>query len=105
MTSFRDLLPRYESYTVPAGWPPGLLDDLDYPDVGTLTMPNPLMVVHGRQDTLFPPDGVRSAFDTLGKCYEAIGKPERFQTLTFDGPHKYPLEAQQRMMAWFDRWV
>jgi len=105
MTSFRNLLPRYESYTVPAGWPPGLLDDLDYPDVGSLSMPNPLMVVHGWQDTLFPPNGVRSAFGTLAKCYETIGKPERFQTFTFDGPHKFPLEAQQRMMEWFDRWV
>ena len=93
MTSFRSLLPRCESYTVPEGWPPGLLDDLDYPDVGSLTMPNPLMVVHGWQDTLFPPDGVRSAFKNLTQCYEAIGKPERFQTVTFDGPHKFPAEA------------
>jgi len=54
---------------------------------------------------LFPPNGVRSAFGTLAKCYETIGKPERFQTFTFDGPHKFPLEAQQRMMEWFDRWV
>ncbi len=105
MTSFRSLLPRYESYTVPAGWPSGLLDDLDYPDVGSLTLPNPMMVVHGWQDTLFPPEGVRAAFNALAKCYDAIGKPERFQTFTFDGPHKFPLEAQQRMMAWFDRWV
>jgi len=88
MTSFRNLLPRYESYTVPA-----------------LTLPNPMMVVHGWQDTLFPPDGVRAAFTNLAKCYDAVGKPERFQTFTFDGPHKFPLEAQQRMMAWFDRWV
>ena len=50
-------------------------------------------------------DGVRAAFNTLAKSYETIGKPERFQTYTFDGPHKYPLQAQQRMMAWFDRWV
>jgi dienelactone hydrolase len=105
MTSFRYLLPRYESYTVPAGWPPGLLGDLDYPDVGSLTLPNPLMVVHGWQDTLFPPEGVRAAFSSLVQCYEAIGKPERFRTVTFDGPHKFPLEAQQRMMEWFDRWV
>jgi hypothetical protein len=35
MTLFRNPLPRYESYTMPAGWPPGLLDDLDYPDVGS----------------------------------------------------------------------
>lgn len=105
MTSFRYLLPRFESYTVPAGWPPNLLDDLDYPDVGSLTMPNPLMVVHGWQDTLFPPDGVRAAFGALAKCYETIGKPERFKTVTFDGPHKFPLEAQKEMLAWFDRWV
>ena len=105
MTSFRYLLPRYESYTVPAGWPPGLLDDFDYPDVGSLTMPSPLMVVHGWQDTLFPPDGVREAFKSLSQCYESIGKPERFHTVTFDGPHKFPREAQRDMLAWFDRWV
>jgi hypothetical protein len=105
MTSFRELLPRYELYTVPAGWPPNLLDHLDYPDVGSLTMPNPLMVVHGWQDSLFPPEGVRAAFKSLGQCYEAIGKPERFQTVTFDGPHKFPADAQRRMIEWFDRWV
>jgi dienelactone hydrolase len=105
MTSFHSLLPRYESYTVPEGWPPGLLDDLDYPDVGSLTMPNPLMVVHGWQDSLFPPEGVRAAFASLAQGYEAIGKPERFKTVTFDGPHKFPLEAQKEMIEWFDRWV
>jgi dienelactone hydrolase len=105
MTSFRYLLPRYESYTVPAGWPPGLLDDLDYPDVGSLAMPNPMMVVHGSQDRLFPPEGVQAAFRSLAQCYQTIGKPERFKTLVFDGPHKFPLEAQQAMLAWFDRWV
>jgi hypothetical protein len=41
----------------------------------------------------------------LANCYDDVGKPERFQTFTFDGPQTFPLEAQQRMMAWFDRWV
>jgi dienelactone hydrolase len=72
MTSFRSLLPRYESYTVPEGWPPGLLDDLDYPDVISLTMPNPLMVVHGWQDTLFPLDGVRAAFKNLSNATKRL---------------------------------
>jgi hypothetical protein len=63
------------------------------------------MVVHGWQDTLFPPEGVRAAFTSLAQCYAAVGKPERFQSFTFDGPHKFPLEAQKRMMEWFDRWV
>ena len=68
-------------------------------------MPNALMVVHGWQDDLFPPSGVRAAFKNLQQCYAAIGKPERFATFTFDGPHSFPVKAQQRMIEWFDRWV
>jgi hypothetical protein len=63
------------------------------------------MVVHGWKDQLFPTSGVRAAFDTLGRCYDAIGKPERFKTVTFDGPHKFPADAQQQMVEWFKRWL
>jgi dienelactone hydrolase len=105
MTSFRYLIPRHEVYTIPAGMLPGIMDYLDYPDIGSLTMPNPLMVVHGLQDHLFPPEGVKAAFENLARCYAAIGKPERFATYTYDGPHKFPAEAQQRMVDWFDRWL
>jgi dienelactone hydrolase len=105
MTSFRYLIPHYEVYTVPSRMVPGLLEYMDYPDVASLTMPNPLLVVHGQKDSLFPPDGVKAAIDNLRSCYQAIGKPERFDTMFFDGPHKFPLRAQQKMMDWFDRWV
>jgi hypothetical protein len=54
---------------------------------------------------LFPPDGVKAAIDSLRQSYQAIGKPERFDTLLFNGPHKFPLQAQRKMMDWFDRWV
>ncbi len=105
MTSFRYLIPHHEVYTVPSGMVPGLLEYVDYPDVGSLAMPNPFLVVHGQRDTLFPPEGVKAAFENLRQCYETIGKPERFDTLVFDGPHKFPLQAQRKMMEWFDRWV
>jgi len=105
MTSFRYLIPHYEVYTVPSGMVPGLLEYMDYPDVGSLSMPTPLLVVHGQQDNLFPPDGVKAAIENLRRCYHTIGRPERFDTLFFDGPHKFPLQAQQKMMDWFDRWV
>lgn len=105
MTSLRYLIPHHEIYTVPAAMIPGLLDYLDYPDIATLAMPRPILVVHGKQDTLFPPEGVQAAMDTLGQAYQAIGQTERFDTWIFDGPHKFPLAAQQKMMAWFDRWV
>src|SRR6266403_482411 len=105
MTSFHYLIPHHEIYTVPSGMIPGLLEYLDYPDIATLAMPCPLLVVHGQQDTLFPPDGVKAAMDTLHQSYQALGRPERFDTWVFDGPHKFPLAAQRKMMDWFDRWV
>ena len=105
MTSWRDLVPGFEPNTIISGVTPGLLKHLDYPDVGSLTMPNPLMVVHGWRDGLFSTQGVLSAFSTLRQCYEAIGKPERFTTYTYDGPHKFPARAQQLMLEWFNRWV
>ena len=105
MTSFRNLIPHHEVYTVPSGMVPGLLEYMDYPDVASLMMPNPLLVVHGQQDDLFPPDGVKAAIDNLRGCYQAIGKPERFDTRFFDGPHKFPFQAQQKMMDWLERWV
>lgn len=105
MTSFHYLIPHHEIYTVPSGMIPGLLAYLDYPDLATLAMPCPLLVVHGQQDTLFPPEGVKAAIDTLQQSYQAIGRPERFDTWVFDGPHKFPLAAQRKMMDWFDRWV
>lgn len=105
MTSFHEIVPWFVSYTIPAGNVPGLFKYMDYPDVGSLTMPNALMVVRGLQDPLFPPEGVSAAFRNLAHCYEAIGKPERFTTYTYDGPHKFPARAQQLMLEWFDRWV
>jgi dienelactone hydrolase len=105
MTSFLYLIPHHEVYTVPSAIIPGLLDCLDYPDIATLAMPRPLLVVHGNRDTLFPPEGVTAAIDTLRKSYQAIGQPEHFNTLIFDGPHKFPRAAQHKMMDWFDRWV
>ncbi|HEX5413870.1 MAG TPA: alpha/beta hydrolase family protein [Terriglobia bacterium] len=105
MTSFHPIGPWWVSYTIPAGNVPGLWKYLDYPDVGSLLMPGAMLVVHGLRDTLFPPDGVKAAFKNLATCYEAIGKPERFKTYTFDGPHSFPARAQQLMLDWFNRWV
>ena len=105
MTSFLYLIPHHEIYTVPSAMIPGLLEYLDYPDLATLAMPAPLLVIHGQKDTLFPPEGVKAALDTLRQSYQAIGQRERLATFIFDGPHKFPLAAQQKMMDWFDRWV
>ncbi len=104
MTSIRFHFPRFES-SLPANVVPGLIDFLDYPDVASLGMPLPLLVVAGRHDPLFPPKGVHAACEELADCYKRIGKPEHFQGMFFDGGHRFPTDAQERMLDWFARWV
>src|SRR5207253_2149509 len=59
MISFRYLIPHYEVYTVPSGMVPGLLEYLDYPDIGSLAMSS-CPAVRG-------PRGARSA-SPAGRC-------------------------------------
>lgn len=91
-----------------AGWVhyvPGLFQELDLPDVATLTCPRALMVMQGRQDRLFPPDGMQRAIDHLGAAYAKAGVGERFQGRMFDVPHQFNLAMQDEAFDWLDRWV
>ena len=38
----------------------------------------------------------------MARCYKAIGKPERLQFFTYDRPHTFPPQTQQRVLEWFD---
>src|SRR2546430_12520312 len=64
------------------------------------------MIRRPPRSTLFPyttlfrsPDGVKAAVDSLRQSYQAIGKPERFDTLFFNGAHKFPLQAQRKLVS------
>ncbi len=74
MTSFPAQLERHVRNTI--GFTklvPGLYRHLDYPDVGSLAMPTPMLVINGGKDALFEPTGVRASFEKLAA---ATGRPE-----------------------------
>jgi dienelactone hydrolase len=81
---------------------PGLYRHLDYPDVGSLAMPRPLLVINGSRDALFEPAGVRAAFEKLAACYRKAGVPERVQTRLYDTPHEFNLEMQREAWAFLE---
>jgi len=81
---------------------PGLYRHLDYPDVGSLAMPRPLLVINGSQDALFEPAGVRAAFEKLAACYRKAGVPERVKTRLYDTPHEFNLEMQREAWAFLE---
>ncbi|MBI3851863.1 MAG: acetylxylan esterase [Verrucomicrobia bacterium] len=84
---------------------PGLYRHLDYPDVASLAMPKALLVINGRKDTLFHPEGVRASFDKLHACYAKAGAPDHCRTQFYDTPHEFNAEMQTEAWDWLKRWV
>lgn len=84
---------------------PGLYRQLDYPDVVSLAMPTPLLVINGAKDALFDLDGVKASFTKLNACYAKAGVPEKCATRLYDTPHEFNQEMQTEAWAWLKRWL
>jgi dienelactone hydrolase len=76
----------------------GLYRYLDLPDFAALIAPRSVLVMNGAKDQLFPPEGVRAAFDKIERCFRKAGVPERQQCRLYDGPHEF--NARMQMDAW-----
>ena len=101
MTSFPAQLERHVRNTIGhTKLVPGLYRYLDYPDVASLAMPTPLLVINGSKDALFEPSGVRASFEKLAACYAKAGVPERLRTRLYDTPHEFNLEMQAEAWSW-----
>lgn len=84
---------------------PGLYRYLDYPDVASLALPTPLLVIQGSRDGLFEPSGVAACFDKLKRCYAKAGVPDRFRAHVVDAPHEFNGPMQAQAWEWLQRWV
>ena len=101
MTSFPAQLKRRVRNTIGhTKLVPGLYRYLDYPDVASLAMPTPLLVINGSRDELFEPAGVRASFEKLAACYAKAGVPEHVRTRLYDTPHEFNAEMQPEAWGW-----
>jgi cephalosporin-C deacetylase-like acetyl esterase len=78
----------------------------DFPVVGALIAPRPLIILSGQKDTIFPPDGYHAVFQRAKKVYDlyAGGSSDRIREVDEAVPHSdSPLllaEARQWMARW-----
>ncbi|SEW04208.1 alpha/beta hydrolase family protein [Natrinema salifodinae] len=84
---------------------PELLSIGDMDDVLTGVAPTPLLVTHGTEDRIFPPDSVRELAATVSAAYADAGVPDRFEARFFDGGHEFPADVRSSAYAWLDRWL
>lgn len=83
----------------------GLYHYLDLPDLAALIAPRAVLVINGSRDRLFPPQGVRGAFEKIQRCYAKAGMPERQRCSLYDAPHEFNPEMQAEAWEWLRRWV
>ena len=81
---------------------PALRQWLDYPHIASLACPTPMLFINGKQDHLFPVDGVEDAFSAMRHVWESHGVSELLETEIWDIPHSCGLEVQKRCLQFFD---
>ena len=84
---------------------PGMYHHMDHPDIASLAMPTPLMVINGAQDRLFELAGVHAAHEKIAQCYAKAGVPDHFKSIIEDAPHQFSAARQADAWAWFEKWV
>ena len=72
---------------------PGILDYFEMGDLAGLIAPRPLIVVAGREDTIFPFHAVQKTFRTIQQVYAAAGAPERCRLVVGEGGHRFYADA------------
>jgi dienelactone hydrolase len=83
----------------------GLYRYMDLPDLAALIAPRAVMIINGSRDRLFALDGVKAAFEKVGRCYAKAEAPDRQRCLLFDAPHQFNLEMQAEAWKWLRRWI
>ena len=68
---------------------PGLYKYFEMGDLAMLIAPRPLIVVCGKDDRIFPLEGVKREFATVEKIYHAAGVPENCALIVGDEGHRF----------------
>ncbi len=84
---------------------PGLPNMMQFPDVVSMMVPNPLLVLSCIDDELYTISEVKEAERTLRAIYEKAGCSNNFDYIYHSGPHRFSVEMQQNAFDWLQRWL
>jgi predicted peptidase len=68
---------------------PGILKFAEVSDIAGLIAPRPLFVENGEQDSIFPVEGTRVAFEKTRSIYRILGKEDDLALEVFPGKHEF----------------
>ncbi len=98
-STFKDSL--LSVYHCVCNYIPGILKYMDLPDILGLFAPNPIVIVAGKYDHLFPIKGVKIAFKKLKQIYKAFNAEDKCVLVIGNGGHKFYADAGWSKMRSF----
>lgn len=81
---------------------PLLRQYMDYPHIASMACPKPMLFISGRQDKLFPVEGVERAFGIMHDVWRSQKVDDALQTELWDMPHECNKEVQERILHFLD---
>ena len=72
---------------------PGILNVCEMSDIGGLTAPRPIYIIHGIHDQIFPIEETRKAFGELKAIYKDAGVEDKCQIYEGQQGHRYYKEG------------
>ena len=82
---------------------PLLRQYMDYPHIASMACPKPMLFISGRQDKLFPVEGVERAFGIMHDVWRSQKADDALQTELWDMPHECNKEVQERILHFLDK--
>lgn len=100
--TFRDSIASIDH--CPDNYIPGMLRWFEMGDLASLIAPRPLVVVAGKEDSIFPFHGVQETFDKIKAIYTAAGAPDNCRLIVGDGGHRFYAEPAWPVFRELSRW-
>ena len=84
---------------------PLLPNELDFPEILGLRLPQPTFVLNDENDDLYSPAEMREAERMLNDVYGKAGAQRNLKFCYYPGPHKFDKKMQADAFDWLDSWL
>lgn len=105
MTTWKDFLLNKSFTHTWMAYVPLLPNELDFPEILGLRLPQPTFVLNDENDDLYSPAEMREAERMLNDVYEKAGAQRNLKFSYYPGPHKFDKKMQADAFDWLDRWL
>jgi dienelactone hydrolase len=103
MTTWKDFLLNKSFTHTWMAYVPLLPNELDFPEILGLRVPQPALVLNDENDDLYTPAEMRQAEHVLNDVYQKAGAQRNLKVSYYPGPHKFDKKMQGDAFDWLDR--